>query len=248
MKCIIVDDDNNCIKALSGIIREYLPQLEITGTAQNIAAAVRLINAGEPDVVFLDVEIQSELGFDLFRFIPEPRFDVVFTTAHEKYAMKAIKSSCFDYLLKPIDTGELVSTINRLEKEKDARLSGRERASVLLDNVTGNERKVRKLAIPTRDEMIFIAADTIMYLEGDAKYTTLVLQNGQKYVSSKNIGEFEELLDEQLFFRCHRSWIVNLDCVVKFLKTDNQLVLKDNTLIDVSTRKKDDFLKLFSRI
>ncbi|MBC7863707.1 MAG: response regulator transcription factor [Bacteroidia bacterium] len=248
MKCIIVDDDLNCIKALAGIIKDYLPKIEIVGTAANIKEAVKLINANHLDIVFLDVEIQTETGFDLFKYISAPNFEVIFTTAHEKYALKAIKSSCFDFLLKPIEIQELVNTINRLEMQKGAAADIGKRTNVLLDNLSSHSKKVEKLAIPTKDGMMFINVKDIMYLEGDAKYTTLHLYNKERYVSSKNIGEFEELLDAETFFRCHRSWIINLNSIVKYLKNDNRVLLSDDTLIDVSTRKKDEFLKLFNRI
>ncbi len=246
MNCIIIDDDNNCIKALNGIIQEYLPKLNVVGTAQNIKDGVKLITSNEIDIVFLDVEIQQEMGFDLFKFIPEPTFEVIFTTAHEKYAMKAIKSSCFDYLLKPIEPSELVNAINRYEKQNVQ--SAGQRASVLLSNVQTQDKVVEKIAIPTKDGMVFINTKDVIYLEGDAKYTTLHLLNGERYVSSKNIGEFEELFDATMFFRCHRSWIVNLNHIVKYLKNDNQVMLSNNILIDVSTRKKDEFMKLFNKM
>ncbi len=248
MNCIIIDDDNNCVKALAGIIKDYLPRVNVVGTAGNIKDAVKLINANQLDVVFLDVEIQAEMGFDLFKYISAPNFEVVFTTAHEKYALKAIKSSCFDFLLKPIEIEELVNTVNRLEALLGSVNNTDKRAGVLLENLSNKTKKVEKLAIPTKDGMMFINVKDIMYLEGDAKYTTLHLANGERYVSSKNIGEFEELLDEDVFFRCHRSWVVNLNCVVRFMKNDSQVVLTNGVSIDVSTRKKDEFLKLFSRI
>lgn len=247
MNCIIVDDDNNCIKALSGIIKEYIPSLNIIGEAQNIKEAVKLINANAIDIVFLDVEIQEELGFDLFKYITNPNFEVVFTTAHEKYALKAIKSSCFDFILKPIEIQELLNTVSKIEAKRESEYT-EQRSKVLINNLATKDKRVEKLAIPTKDSMVFISVVDIMYLEGDAKYTTLHLLNGQRYVSSKNIGEFEELLDNSTFFRCHRSWMVNLNCVEKFLKNDNQISLSNGILIDVSTRKKDEFLKLFSKI
>lgn len=248
MKCIIVDDDLNCIKALNGIIKDYIPSLEILGTAQNIKDAVQLINSTDIDLVFLDVEIQHEMGFDLFKFIPKPKFEVVFTTAHEKYALKAIKSSCFDFLLKPIETEELIATIQRLSEEIDAKKHTGERASVLLDNIENSGKKVEKIAITNKDGLSILNTEEIMYLEGDAKYTTLHLLNGERYVSSKNIGEFEDLLDSEKFFRCHRSWMINLKYVVRFLKFDYQVELVNKKLIDVSTRKKEEFLKLFNKV
>lgn len=245
MNCIIVDDDNNCIKALNGIIAEYIPSLNVCGTANTIGEAIKLIHSNQVDVVFLDVEIQDEVGFDLFKFIPSPKFEVIFTTAHEKYMMRAIKSSCFDYLLKPIEIQELIQTITRLEAKKNQSLFTAQRAEALLNNVSGNARKIEKLAIAVKDGMQLITVTDIICLEGDAKYTTIYLNSNERFVSSKNIGEFEELLDPELFFRCHRSWIVNLKHVSKYLKSDGQVELSNSRLIDVSVRKRDEFLKLF---
>jgi len=245
MNGIIVDDDNNCIKALKGILNDYIPFIQVTGTANTIGEAVKLIHAGQVDVVFLDVEIQDEVGFDLFKFIPAPKFEVIFTTAHEKYMMKAIKSSCFDYLLKPIDIQELISTMSRLEAKKSQTLYTAQRAEALMNNVSVSNKKIKKLAIPVKDGMQLINVPSIIYLEGDAKYTTLYLDNNERYVSSKNIGEFEEMLDADIFFRCHRSWIVNLKHVSKYLKQESQVMLSNQKLIDVSVRKRDEFLKLF---
>ena len=245
MNCIIVDDDNNCIKALNGILNDFVPTVKVVGTANTIAEAVKLIHSNLVDVVFLDIEIQDEVGFDLFKFIPTPKFEVIFTTAHEKYMMRAIKSSCFDYLLKPIEIQELVNSIARLDAKKNQSLFTAQRAEALLNNVSNNVKRVEKLAIPVKDGMQLITVTDIICFEGDAKYTTIYLYNNDKYVSSKNIGEFEELLDPELFFRCHRSWIVNLKHVAKYLKSDGQLILSNNRIIDVSVRKRDEFLKLF---
>lgn len=247
MNCIIVDDDNNCIKALNGILVDYIPSVKVIGTANTISEAVKLINAYSIDIVFLDIEIQDEVGFDIFKFIVAPKFEVIFTTAHEKYMMCAIKSSCFDYLLKPIEIQELVNTIARLESKKNQLLFTAQRAEALLNNVGNHQKKVEKLALPVKDGMQLINVNTIVCLEGDAKYTTIYLDNNERYVSSKNIGEFEEMLDPESFFRCHRSWIVNLKHVAKYLKSDSQVLLTNNRLIDVSVRKRDEFLKLFYR-
>lgn len=248
MNCILVDDDIHCITALDGMIRRFVPQMHICGTARTIQDAISLINAQAIDLVFLDIEMQQESGFDLFSYIPRPRFEVIFTTAHEKYAMKAIRSSCFDYLLKPVDAQELISAISRWENQKKNSSDTAQRASVLLENLKNSPAQLQKMALPVKDEIVFISVADIICLEGDAKYTTLNLRNGQKLVSSRNIGEFEELIDPSAFFRCHRSWIVNLKDVVKFLKNDNQLLLTNQLYAEVSTRKKDEFLRLFNKI
>jgi two-component system LytT family response regulator len=244
MNCILVDDDIHCISALDGVLRRFAPQVKICGTARTIRDAVALINAHPVDLVFLDIEMQQESGFDLFSYIPQPGFEVIFTTAHEKYAVKAIRSSCFDYLLKPVDAQELVSAISRWEKQqKDTA----QRATLLMENLR-NMQTPQKMALPVKDELVFVAVAEIICLEGDAKYTTLYLRNGQKLVSSRNIGEFEELLDASAFFRCHRSWIVSLKDTIKFLKNDSRLLLTNDLYAEVSTRKKEEFMRLFNRI
>jgi two-component system LytT family response regulator len=248
MNCILVDDDVHCIAALDGMIRRFAPRMNVCGTARTIQDAVSLINTHVIDLVFLDIEMQQESGFDLFSYIPQPHFEVIFTTAHEKYAMKAIRSSCFDYLLKPVDAQELVNAISRWENQQKNSFDTAQRASVLLENLGKNQVQPQKMALPVKNEIVFVSVADIICLEGDAKYTTLNLRTGQKLVSSRNIGEFEELLDPSVFFRCHRSWIVNLKDTVKFLKNDNQLLLTNQLTAEVSTRKKDEFLRLFNKI
>ncbi|MFI5202947.1 MAG: LytR/AlgR family response regulator transcription factor [Flavobacteriales bacterium] len=245
MNCIIVDDDNDCIKALSGILKSYCPQVTIAGTATSIAEAVSLINTAAPDVVFLDVEIHDETGFDLFTYFTAPTFEVVFTTAHEKYALRAIKASCFDFLLKPVIIQEVVNVLAKLEKEKQ-KVSA-DKVNVLIDNITTDKTSQRKIAIPSSDGYVFLNTNDIICLEADGKYTKITASTGSLPLSTRNIGEFEEILDPALFFRTHKSWIINVGCVKKFLKTENQVLLSNDMLADVSTRKKEEFLRLFSK-
>ncbi len=245
MNCIIVDDDAGCIDTLQTILKKYCPQLQIVGSAKNISDAVQLINTTSPQLVFLDVEIGNEMGFDLFNYFSSPEFEVVFTTAHEKYALKAIKSSCYDFLLKPVVIQEVVNLVSKLEKEK--RSTSAQNVNVLMDNLKSKDSTLQKIAIPSNDGYAFINVNDIISLEADGKYTKIVTQSGLKSLSTKNIGEFEELLNSDLFFRTHKSWIVNLNHVKKFLKTESQVLLSNETSADVSSRKKDEFLKLFNR-
>lgn len=245
MNCIIVDDDSGCINTLEVILKKYCPQLQILGSANTISDAVQLINSTSPQLVFLDVEIGKETGFDLFNYFSSPEFEVVFTTAHEKYALKAIKSSCFDFLLKPVVIQEVVNVVSKLEKEKKT-VSG-QNAAVLMDNLKSKDSILQKIAIPSNDGYAFINVSDIISLEADGKYTKIVTQSGLKSLSTKNIGEFEELLNSDLFFRTHKSWIVNLNHVKKFLKSESKVLLSNETFADVSSRKKDDFIKLFNK-
>ncbi len=245
MTCILVDDDVNCITALAGIIKSYCPKLKILGSANNIVDVVKLINETNPQLVFLDVEIGEEMGFDLFQYFPSPDFEVVFTTAHEKYALKAIKSSCYDFLLKPVNIQELIAVVTKLEHEKKS--DPKQNVNILLDNLKTKDHRLKKIAIPSNDGYAFIDVTDIISLEADGKYTKIVASNGVRSLSTKNIGEFEELLDPSVFFRTHKSWVVNLQHIRKFLKNESQVLLSNDTLADVSSRKKEEFLKLFDK-
>ncbi len=245
MTCVIIDDEMNCVDALSGIIKNYCPQLEVLGTANTISDAVKLINTQKPQLVFLDVEIGSEMGFDLFQYFPAPNFEVIFTTAHEKYALKAIKSSCYDFLLKPVNIQEVIAVITKLENEKRSGQS--QNVNVLLDNLKAKDNFLKKIAIPSNEGYSIVSIDEIISLEADGKYTKIVAKGGLCSLSTKNIGEFEELLNPEFFFRTHKSWIVNVNHIKKFLKNESQVLLSNETLADVSSRKKDEFLKLFGK-
>jgi two-component system LytT family response regulator len=246
MNCIIVDDDKSCIETLEGILKQFCSRVQIVGTATNITDAVKLVNATSPDLVFLDVEIGKELGFDLFNYFSSPQFEVVFTTAHEKYALKAIKSSCYDFLLKPVVVQEVVSVVSKLENEKKKDPSGN--VNVLMDNLRSKDNTLQKIAIPSVEGYAFINVNDIISLEADGKYTKIVTASGLKSLSTKNIGEFEELLNPAFFFRTHKSWIINLNHVKKFLKNESQVLLSNDSTADVSSRKKDEFLKLFNKV
>lgn len=246
MNCIIVDDDAGCIDTLESILKTYCPKLNIVGKAQDISTAVQLINSASPELVFLDVEIGNEMGFDLFNYFSDPEFKVVFTTAHEKYALKAIKSSCYDFLLKPVAIQEVVNVVAKLEKE--AKMASGKHVNVLMDNLKSKDNVLQKIAIPSNEGYAFINVNDIISLEADGKYTKIVTQSGLKSLSTKNIGEFEELLNSDLFFRTHKSWIVNLNHVKKFNKSESMVLLSNETSAEVSSRKKDEFIKLFNRV
>lgn len=245
MNCVIVDDDLMCINTMESFIANFIPGMKVLGHAQTIAQAEALINEKKPQVVFLDIELNGELGFKLFDVFPEPGFEVIFCTAHEKYAVRAIKLSCFDFLIKPVLVEDLQAAVSRLQNKLGSSVNSK-RIQVLLDNFVSREYK--KIAIPSASSIEFINTADIVCCEAESKYTTVYTINGDKIVSSKNIGEFEELLNPEQFFRSHKSWLVNLSYVKKFIKTENKLQLSNQMMVDVSTRKKEEFLSLFEKL
>jgi two-component system, LytTR family, response regulator len=244
-KAIIVDNDTACIDLLDELISSYCKNVQICAKVTSIKEAVIKINEFEPHVVFLDIELDNELGFDLFKYFSSPNFQVIFTTSHEKFAVRAIRSSCLDYILKPIDVAELVNAISKLDKVFNA-IDNEKKVSALINNTDSKINNITKLAVPSSNSVLLMNMEDIICFEGDVRYTTLHIANGDKVVSSKNIGEYELILDSN-FFRCHKSWIVNLKYAKKILKNEGQLELTNGMIIDVSTRKKDAFLKLFSK-
>lgn len=243
MKAVIIDNEIECIDSLNLLVNQYCPAINIVGKATKIIDAVALINTLHPDIIFLDVEMDDELGFDLLKFYPNPKFEIVFTTAYEKYAIMAIKSSCFDYLLKPINILELQETVSRISTKINFNNSNQ--INTLLHNIHQQNLLNKKLAIPGYDKLNFLNINDIVALEADSRYTFIYTSDGNKILSSKNLGEYEDLLESPYFFRCHKSYIINTFHIKSFDKSSLEITLTNNIKAEVSTRKKDEFLKLF---
>ncbi len=242
MKCILVDNEPNALKKLAILIAQNFADLSVLATCSKIDETVKAINKLNPDVVFLDVELNGESGFDLLDYFNNPSFEIVFTTAHEKYALKAIKASCFEFLLKPILLHDLITVVDKLRLSKQPSLH--EKIDLLKKNIHAGKH-FNQIAVPTVNEYLFINTLDIVCMRADVKYTTIYTLDGATHITSKNIGEYEEILDEEFFFRCHKSSIVNLKHAKRFSKQTNILTLNNNMELEVATRKKDEFLKRF---
>ncbi len=246
-KAILVDDASSNLTTLTSLLKTYCPTIIVVATCSTITEAVNAIKQNQPALVFLDVELQNEMGFDLFNHFDAPTFEVIFTTAHEKYALQAIKSSCLEYLLKPIDYRELVNAIEKFERQQQLTIN-KKKIEVLLENVNSIQQKVNKIAIPNANGYVFLNTADILYCEADMNYTKVVTNTGDSFLSTKNLKEFEETLDFNIFFRCHKSWIINLDFIKQYSRIDGSRVqMINNQWIDISVRKRDEFLKLFQK-
>ncbi|HLP12903.1 MAG TPA: LytTR family DNA-binding domain-containing protein [Flavobacteriales bacterium] len=246
IKTVLIDDESACIDVMKELLAVNCKQVQVLATAATVEEGITLIDALNPDLVFLDIELKDKLSFEILEKVKAQNFHVIFTTAHGKYAIQAIKASCLEYLLKPVDGNELVEAIAKFERQKQISLNHK-RIEVLLENVGASGQASRKIAIPCNDGYEFVNNTDIIYCEADLKYTKIFTNKNERIVSSKNLGEFEELLQGDIFFRCHKSFIINLNYVKKFLKTDSQVIMTNDKLIDISVRKKDEFLKLFER-
>lgn len=242
IKTVIIDDEVPNIELISNLIRLYAPQLEIAGVAGSVAEGSHVILKTKPELVILDVQMGDGTGFDLLRLIGNPAFKVIFITGHQEYAIQAFHFSAIDYLMKPVSPPDLMNAIRKAEEVislEELRL----KLQSLVSNMEEPSAKKKKIILKTLERVYAVGSHEIIRFESEGSYTTAYLANGQKILVSRLLKEFEDLLVSSGFLRVHQSHLVNLDFAFCFEKSDSILVLKDQSKIPVSSRKKDLLLK-----
>lgn len=231
MKAVIIDDEIKARENLEYLIKNFCPDVEVIASVSSISDGEVAIRTNKTDLVFLDIEMPHGNGFELLDKFKVITFNLIFISAYEHYALQAIKSEAIDYLLKPIDIDELINAVAKVCETKNT-------------NLTFPGENIEKLALPMRDGYVFLKLKEISRIESDGSYTTFFTITNEKFVVSKNIAEFERILDGSCFFRCHKSHIININFVKKFLRTDGYFVeMEDGSQVEVSRRKKELFLK-----
>lgn len=244
INAVIVDDEKKSQKNLKSIIQTYCPEVEIRGIAGNIKDAIAKVEQLEPNLVFLDVQLGSATGFDFLRQLKEVNFAVIFTTAHSQFAIKAIKFSAVDYLLKPIDVEELQIAIQAVKQKLAHENENKRTIRNLLRNLTTSRKEDNKIALPTSNGLIFIKICDIVHCKGDNNYTYICVKSGEKYVVPKTLREYEELLADYDFFRIHKSSLINLNEIQEYIRGSGGYVVMSNGItLDVSKRRKPLFLQ-----
>jgi two-component system, LytTR family, response regulator len=240
LKALIVDDEPKARENLQILLHDFVEGVEVVGLCENIAEATEAVRAHAPDVVFLDIQLQRETGFDLLTRLKEINFEVIFTTAYTEYAIKAFKFSAIDYLLKPIDIEELRKAVARVEKRVSNNMTGR--LTQLVQNLRQGSNENYKIALPTLDGLVFVKISDILYCEASSNYTQ-IFTTEEKYLVSKTLKEYDDLLSDHNFFRIHNSYLININSIKKYVKGDGgYVVLNNDTSLDVSKRKKEAFL------
>jgi two-component system LytT family response regulator len=236
LTAILIDDEQKSRETLDAMLKRYCKNVKIIGTAENVETGLALLKEVTPDILFLDIQMPDGTGFNLLQKLDKREFDVIFTTAYDQFAIKAIKFSALDYLLKPIDPEELIDAVDKVinnQKEKKKNLD------VLLENVEDG-KEPEKIVLSTSEGMHIIEIQNIIRCQADDYYTLFFLNDGKKIMVSKTLKESEKLLDSSSFIRPHKSHLVNTTYIKTYVKSDGgYLILSDKTQIPVARRKKD---------
>jgi two-component system, LytTR family, response regulator len=242
MKCIIIDDESHCIKTLTSLLASNFPEVEILASCTESMKAYDLILQLKPDFIFLDIEMPFLNGFDLLSKFDQLNFDVIFTTAYDSYAIKAIKFSALDYLLKPISKDDLAFSIGKMKRDE----SSFTKVQLQLAKAVQNKQVPDTIALPTADGLVFASVNDILYSTADGSYTRLFMMDKSEILLSKTLGDVEELLSEHNFFRIHHSTLVNLKQVRKYIRGEGgEVVMSNGKSLMVARARKADFLNVF---
>lgn len=246
LNAIIVDDEVQSRETLERMLVNFCPEVEILGKAASVAEALPLIDEKQPNVVFLDIEMPGGNGFTLLEHYEEFPFEVIFTTAHDLYAINAIKFSALDYLLKPVNIRELQEAVKRAEKKVGEKSEDdrRQKIDALKSNLAQGEQQFTKIALPTSEGIDFIEIDNVIRVEAERSYSNFHLKGRKKIMVSKPLSEYEALLEACNFFRVHKSHMINLNHLEKYVKgKGGYVIMNDDSHVDVSIRRKDSLLQ-----
>jgi two-component system LytT family response regulator len=245
IKAIIIDDEMHCRKTLSILLKEYCPDVQVMEQFDSGETGAEAIKKLKPDLVFLDIEMPHMNGFEMLEQFSEISFAIIFTTSYDQYAIKAIRFSALDYLLKPIDQNELISAVKKVEEQRHLPVA--EQFQMLLKQVQGKGTQFNKIAVPTSEGFELIPADQVIHCEANDNYTHLFLKNKTKIIACRTLKEMEEQLQDFPFFvRVHHSYLVNLNEVTKYVRGEGgYLVMSDGNTVNVSRSRKEALLKFF---
>jgi len=245
IKAVIVDDEPNNIDTLHQLLVKYCPQVTIAGTADSVTKAKEVITGIKPDLVFLDIEMPYGNAFELLNSLPLIEFEIIFVTAFGNYAIEAIKFSALDYLLKPVNIKELQAGVQKAAERIQFKNISQKLAN-LFYNLNNTKPSLQKIALPTLDGLIFVNVKDLVWLEARGSYTCVYLCTQQRIMVSRTLKEFEDVLPEDNFSRIHQSYVINHNFIRKYNRgRGGTIEMEDGTVIEVSMRKKDEFLAKF---
>lgn len=243
MRAILVDDELNSLQNLQQKLEGFCPDVAIVAITQKPEEGILLIRQHQPDVVFLDIEMPRMSGFRMLEQLGDYDFDIIFTTAYNHYSIDAIRISAFDYLVKPIGIEELQHAVERLNKSLHKQT--KEKIDILKKSLNDSRSQEDKIAISTSEGIEFIPIKNIIHIESKSNYSKIFLIDNKSMMVTKILKDFEEMLLPYNFYRVHNSHLINLTYIQKYVRSEGgHVMLQDGTLIDISRRKKEEFLKM----
>jgi two-component system, LytTR family, response regulator len=245
--CIIIDDEAKARNLLQAVIKDYCPTLNVLELCDNLPNGIKAIKKHKPQLIFLDIEMPGHSGLEILDFFEEEEinFDIIFTTAYNQYALQAFQFSAIDYLLKPIQHSLLIDAVARYTNNVNKK--NRQQLLQLKDNlVPGVPWQDKKIIVPSAQTLFFFKPENIVMIKGEGAYSELYLIDGSKLLASKNLKHFEDMLQTiPVFFRCHKSYIININYLDNYVKSDGgYLTIHKNLTASISVDKSDELLKL----
>ena len=246
IRTVVIEDEEHSRKMLMEMLQENCRAISVVASADSVKTGLTAIAEQKPELVFLDIELQSETSFEILEKLPEINFELVFTTAFDHYALKAIKFCAIDYLLKPIDLNELRIAVAKAEKRLNREYLNKN-LEVLVNNLKSGSQNNHRIALSTLEGLLFVNVRDIIYCESSGPYTKFIFKHGDKIVTSKHLKEYEDLLGGYDFFRIHKSYLVNLQEIKKYIRGDGgHLIMSDGATLSVSKQRKESFLRIYS--
>jgi len=243
---VIIEDEGHSRNMLLEMLHENCMQINVVGEADSVKTGLAAIAEHRPQLVFLDIELKSETSFQILEQVPKINFELIFTTAFDHNALNAIKICAIDYLLKPIDLNELRIVVAKAEKRINREYLNKN-LEVLLNNIKTSSQYKHRIALPAPEGLLFVNVSDIIYCESDGPYTKFIFKQADKIVTSKHLKEYEDLLSGYDFFRIHKSSLVNLQEIQKYIRGDGgQLIMSNGVTLNVSKQRKEDFLNIYS--
>ena len=241
LQAVLIDDDESNLNSLSEKLGKHCLQIEIIARCDNATDGIKAIESLEPDVVFLDIEMPVMNGFVMLQQLTFKNFELIFVTAYDHYAIKAIRYSALDYLVKPVEVEELKTAVAKAASNRNNR-SADSQVDVLLEYL--QKKQPRRISIPTAAGLQFLNIEDIIYLEASDNYSYIYLSTSKKFLVSRTLKDFEDMLPAEIFLRIHHSCIINKNFVERYIRGDGgQVVMNNGIVLDVSKRKKADFLQ-----
>lgn len=247
IKAILIDDEKNSRESLRKKLQVHCPNVQVIAECANGLEGIAAIEAHQPDVVFLDIEMPHMNGFTMLQQLPQKNFALIFTTAYNQYAINAIRHSALDYLVKPVEVTELVNAVAKVTEKQRQPIQSAQLS--ILEQLIAKETAPARIAVATQSGLEIIYISNIIYLEATGNYTYIYLSDEKPLLASKTLKEFEDILPTDQFFRIHNASLVNVSAIKKYNKGEGgQVVLTNGTLLDVARRRKEELVQLLLRV